>query len=342
MKLASVETILDIQPHPNADKLSLATVLGYVCIIAKDEFNIGDKIVLIQPDTVLPVQPWAEMFRKRSNRVKAIKLRGEWSFGIVLSFKALENVDNFSAYKEHRNLSELEVGTEISDIIGVYKYEPPVPQDLSAKGYLPTGLPKTDEERYQNMMDKLPFGCLVDITLKIDGQSATYFCKKNVETNEWETGICSRSLTIKPECVNNYTLINSRYNILEKLQKYCERYNVNLALRGEIYGNGIQAFESNPHGKLPLDFAAFNVYNMDTFKYEGPDDEFYYEKVCADVEMNIPVVPMIQRQVILTKGLVDHYAKDITKLNDKPFEGVVIKYAGGSFKIINLAYDERK
>jgi RNA ligase (TIGR02306 family) len=84
MKLASIETIKSIEKHPNADALDIATVLGYRCIVGRDAFSQGDKVVLIQPDTVLPDEPWAEMFRKRSNRVKACRLRGEWSFGIVM------------------------------------------------------------------------------------------------------------------------------------------------------------------------------------------------------------------------------------------------------------------
>lgn len=85
MKLASIEIISEIKPHPNADKLELAKVLGYTCIIEKDRYRAGAAIVLIQPDTVLPDKPWAEMFKKRGNRVKAMKLRGVYSFGIVMS-----------------------------------------------------------------------------------------------------------------------------------------------------------------------------------------------------------------------------------------------------------------
>lgn len=90
MKLASIELISDIQPHPNADKLELAKVLGYTCIVEKNKYKINDAVVLIQPDTVLPNEPWAEMFKKRSNRVKSCKLRGQWSFGIVMPLKILE------------------------------------------------------------------------------------------------------------------------------------------------------------------------------------------------------------------------------------------------------------
>jgi hypothetical protein len=111
-------------------------------------------------------------------------------------------------------------------------------------------------------------------------------------------------------------------------------------LRGELYGNGIQGFGKNPHGQLPLDFAAFSVYNMDKLCYEGPNDPHYYEKVAA--ELNIPVVPMLEKGVVFSPEHIDKYSMLIDKIDGKAFEGVVVKHAGGSFKIINLQYDERK
>lgn len=333
MKLASIELIADIQPHPNADKLDLAKVLGYTCIVEKGKYKVGDAVVLIQPDTVLPDKPWAEVFKKKGNRTKAIKLRGVWSFGIVMSPYDVCDLSDLKSMLLPSN-----IGKDISERIGVTKYEAPQPQQLDAKGQLPFGLGKTDEERYQNILD-LPFGEIVDVTLKIDGQSATYYCRKDRETGEWHTGICSRSLEMKPECSNNYTRINIKYDILSKLLNYCSFNDVSLALRGEIFGNNIQGHGNNPHAKMPLDFAAFSVYNFDTFQYENTDDTHNYVNVCNALQL--PTVPIIATN-ILTPELIKHYAEDISEIDGKPFEGVVIKHSKGSFKVINLAYDERK
>jgi len=333
MKLASIELISNIQPHPNADKLDLAKVLGYTCIIEKGKYKVGDAVVLIQPDTVLPDKPWAEVFKKKGNRTKAIKLRGVWSFGIVMSPYDVCDLSDLKGMLLPSN-----IGKDISERIGVTKYEAPQPQQLDAKGHLPFGLGKTDEERYQNILD-LPFGEIVDVTLKIDGQSATYYCRKDRETGEWHTGICSRSLEMKPECSNNYTRINIKYDILSKLLNYCSFNDVSLALRGEIFGNNIQGHGNNPHAKMPLDFAAFSVYNFDTFQYENTDDAHNYVNVCNALQL--PTVPIIATN-ILTPELIKHYAEDISEIDGKPFEGVVIKHSKGSFKIINLSYDSGK
>jgi hypothetical protein len=125
-------------------------------------------VILIQPDTVLPDEPWAAVFKARSNRVKATKLRGVWSFGIVLPVWGMFPIDVAAS---------INVGDEVSGLLGVTKYEPPAPQDLSAAGFLPRDLPKTDEERWQNISD-LPYGEVCDITLKIDGQSWSAYYKR--------------------------------------------------------------------------------------------------------------------------------------------------------------------
>jgi len=329
MKLATVETVAAVLPHHNADSLEIVRVLGYECIVQKDKFTVGQRVILIQPDTVLPDEPWAAVFKARSNRVKATKLRGVWSFGIVLPVWGMFPIDVAAS---------INVGDEVSGLLGVSKYEPPAPQDLSAAGFLPRGLPKTDEERWQNFTD-LPYGEVCDITLKIDGSSLSVYARK-LEDGSWETGVTSRSLRLKTECNNKYIQAVEKYDMINKLLSYCREHDVSLSLRGELYGNGIQGFGKNPHGQLPLNFAAFSVFNMDKLEYADPSDDHYYEKVCA--RLNIPVVPMLEKDVVLTPEHIQKYSSEIDKIDGKPFEGVVVKHAGGSFKIINLQYDERK
>ena len=173
----------------------------------------------------------------------------------------------------------------------------------------------------------------------VHNSSLSVYARKNAE-GEWETGVTSRSLRLKPDCDNKYTRGVAKYDILNKLLAYCQEHNVSLSLRGELYGNGIQGFGKNPHGQLPLDFAAFSVYNMDELKYEDPNDIHYYEKVCA--KLNIPTVPMLEKAVVFSPEHIEKYSVGTETIDGKPFEGVVVKYNKGSLKIINLKYDERK
>lgn len=92
MSLASIQPVLSVVKHPNADSLDIVKVLGYECIVRKDIWKVGDLCVFIEPDSVLPQVPWSIPYRSKSNRVRAIKLRGIFSFGIVESLSILGKI----------------------------------------------------------------------------------------------------------------------------------------------------------------------------------------------------------------------------------------------------------
>lgn len=320
MNPATIQTIKEIRIHPNADSLEIARVLNYDCIIKKGLFVIGEKIVFIMPDSVLPDKPWAAIYRAKSNRIRAIRLRQVWSEGLI------EKLSTF-------DLSET-IDGDVSSLLEIAHYEPPAPQDLSAKGNLPFGISKTDEESFGSIVE-IPFGQVVDVTLKIDGSSETFYCK--IIDGVPNLGITSRSLDLKLECDNKYTRIDKKYFILEKLAIYCLKRNVSLAVRGECYGEGLNASGINPHCKLPLDFRAFNILNLDTRTYESWDK---CEEVCAII--GVSVVPTLERKILLTPELIKKYREDLEKIDGQPFEGVVIKGNGFSFKVLSKLYDSKK
>jgi hypothetical protein len=169
--LATVEKILKIDAHPNADSLEIATVLGYQCIVRKGAHSVGEAIVFIQPDSVLPAdREWASeviKYTSGNGRVKAVRLRGSWSMGLVMPLSIL-------AAGEPRLVLD---GQEVSKMLGIIAYEAPIPKNLNAKGGLPFGMPRTDESRWQNVRDlDTLLGNLVDVTLKVDGSSFTAYC----------------------------------------------------------------------------------------------------------------------------------------------------------------------
>lgn len=326
--LASIETIQEILPHSNAEKLEFVRVKGYKCIVPKDKYRVGDGVVLIQPDTVLPDSQWAEVFKKYApKRVRAIKIRGEYSLGLVVDPKEIWGTE-LSFYTE---------GEDVAELIGVVKYEAPQPKELNAKGPLPYGIFKTDEERFQNI-DDLPFGKLVDLSLKRDGQSSTFYCKKIGDT--WETGITSRSLELKKECYNQFTQVEKKYKILEKLETFCRAQNKSLALRGEVFGGGIQNHSANPDRNKELSWECFSILDLDTLEYYRKGEEFYFVDLCELIDL--PHVPIIERDVELTNDLISCYSENLETISGQLFEGVVINYNNGSFKVISQYYDSRK
>ena len=323
MKLASVELIKNIAPHPNADRISIAEVLGFQCIIPKDTYSIGQKIVFIAPDTVLPENTWAGFYlTKNKTRVKSQKIRGIWSVGIVESLERLGVP------------FDTEVGAEISSLIGVYRYELPVPQNLDAKGTLPFGIFKTDESNYQSI-DNLPFSQEVIVTLKKDGSSSSFYCKLDGE--KVYTGVTSRSMDLKLESFNPWTEADKKFNVLEKLKKYCLKHQTSLCLRGEITGKNLNDSSVNPDSKGPLRLSIYNLLNLNSLHYKSFDK-------CVELckELDIPSVPILER-AILTPELIKKYSEDLESIDGKPFEGCVFKESNGnSFKVLNKFYDSKK
>ena len=57
MKIATLEKIAEIKPHPNADALELAKINGWQVCVKKNEFKVGDWCLYITVDTVLEDVP---------------------------------------------------------------------------------------------------------------------------------------------------------------------------------------------------------------------------------------------------------------------------------------------
>ncbi len=337
MPYASLQRIKSVEYHNNADSLDVARVLGYKAIVKRDQYKTDDLIVFIEPDTVLPDVPWTAFYRAKSNRVKAIRLRGVWSMGII---ESVANVGYDGPLTE---------GLDISEILGVTKYDPPAPQDLNVSGPYGFGIPKTDEERYQGL-ESLPYGELCDVTLKIDGQSWSALYRQHTDIamdgadssieNIEDKAIGGRSFLYKLDCDNNYTRNERKYQVLDRLSAFCRERGTSLCIRAESYGNGIQKGVHNPHSRHPLDLAFYSTWLIDERRYARKGDPFYIFDIAP--LMGLPTVPVLEKDVILTPELIAKYDEGIETIAGQPFEGVVINWSGGSFKIINKAYDAKK
>ena len=93
-KLATVERIVSLEKHPNADTLDLIGVRGWTVISKSDQHKINDLVVYFEIDSFLPVDDRYEFLRKggfKSTknlgdgfRLRTMKLRGEVSSGLIL------------------------------------------------------------------------------------------------------------------------------------------------------------------------------------------------------------------------------------------------------------------
>jgi RNA ligase (TIGR02306 family) len=316
--LASIEQITRVYEHSNADSLEFLEVRNCQVIVPKGKYKEGQKIIFIWPDSILPDKPWAEFYKAKSSRVRACRIRGEWSFGIVETF---ENV----GYD-----GEIEIGKEISEDLGIFKYEAPPPKDLQAKGGLPFGIPKTDEDNHYKF-DFLPYGEICTVTRKIDGSSVSHYYHLESET----FGVMSRSLELKPECNNAYTEHLKQYDIENKLKDYCIQNQISLCVRGESCGNGRNGHKANVDAKQPTAWKVYSVWDIEKRRYIPLEEEHNFITVAN--ACGFEHVPVLEQNVVLTPELIKKYADD-----DIGFEGVVIHCKGNTFKVISKPYDSRK
>jgi len=356
-KLASIQKIIDIQAIPGADRIEVVTILGWEIIVSKSEnYKIGQEVIYCEIDSVLPDKAEFEFLRKSKFRVKTIKLRKQISQGLVLSLDHLPNKTIL--------FDKINIGKDVTTLLGITKYIPPSEREkvqrVKAKyhwtkkyiltNYLwrfqwfrefirptidlswPSHIPKTDEERIQNIPEILEEykNHKFSITEKIDYQSVTFTKIKN------KLVVCSRNLQ-NIDKTSLYWRIAEKYN----LDYICKQYD-NIVIQGEQGGPGVQknlykidapvlfVFNVIIDGKFlsPSEMKLFcNTHNLQTVPYLGfvTLSQFKTVKDIIDFAAGKSVVnPKIERE-----GLVFRYIADGKKVI--------------SFKVINnkflLKYD---
>jgi len=321
-KLATIRTIKELLPIEGADRIELAIVDSWKVVVAKG-LNVGDEVVYCEIDSFLPIKPEFEFLRKscyrkladgqEGFRLKTITLKKQISQGLCIPLKELPQ------------LAKNKVGDDVSDILGIVKYEPPIPANLSGvcKGNFPTFLKKTDEERVQNLskeyQEYLASGINFYATEKLDGSSATFYLKYG------EFGVCSRNLELKENADNSFWKVARSLDIENKLKKLP----YNACLQGELIGEGIQG---NPYKIKGQDVRFFNLFNIDTYELMPIDDLCNF---CQDVDL----LPVPNYDFILPKTIDELLliAEGKSALADVEREGLVIRSPDGkiSFKAIS-------
>lgn len=92
-KLVTIQKIMSLDPIPGADNIQVASVLGWKCVVRRDEFKVGDICAYFEIDSLLPVETWTDFLRKgdpRPFRLRTIKLRGVQSQGLALPMSHFE------------------------------------------------------------------------------------------------------------------------------------------------------------------------------------------------------------------------------------------------------------
>jgi len=220
---------------------------------------------------------------------------------------------------------------DVTEMLGIVKYEPPIPAELSGKvkGLFPSFIPKTDEERIQNLTKeygewKYQSKHQFYVTEKLDGSSATYYIK------DGEFGVCSRNLELLETEGNTFWKVARELNLEENMRATGK----NISLQGELIGEGIQG---NPYKIKGQTVRFFTGFDIDKYKRIS-----FPELIVMLADMGLQSVPVLNKEFgfMLPETVEDmlKYAEDKSVLNDKTErEGVVIRSMDGtiSFKAIS-------
>jgi len=305
MKLATVEKISDVITHPNADKLTIYKMDGLAWrVISGEKFNIGDLVVYIQTDTVVPNIDEFNFLANKKYRVNCIRLRGEYSNGLILPMSILPD-------------GEYNVGYDVTDIIGVKKYEKPVSYTSGdAAGPFPTHIiSKSDEIRIENHPDLIENFRNKDVyvSVKHDGSSLSII-------NHEKEGfmVCSRNNMIKESDKSKYWNPVFKYKLKERLP-------IGYSIQCELIGNKIQKNRENIKG---LDIRVFHVWKLEDRKLLDYDE---FKDFCDTI--GVPTVDLYYRGKFKWNSVDDmiEEAKKVKYSNNAIAEGLVWKLAHNEF-----------
>ncbi|MFF9036980.1 RNA ligase (ATP) [Streptomyces sp. NPDC014892] len=252
--------VLTIHEHPNADALELAQVGLYRAVVAKGAYRTGDTAVYIPEQSVLPAALIEELGLTgrlaggNADRVKAVRLRGELSQGIVCRPRALADVDLTAAVSD---------GTDFAERLGIVKWVPPIPPTMSGEvESAPDLLPWVDIENIQRHPGIFTPGEPVVLTEKLHGTAClvTYLAEGG-RIQVSSKGFGSKSLALKEDPRNLYWRAVHGHRVGEVAARLAERLGARrVGIFGEVYGAGVQDLTYGADGRRDtLGYAVFDV-----------------------------------------------------------------------------------
>jgi len=352
--------ILEIGEHDNADALEIAKIKGtqYQSIVRKGQFQTGDLAVYIPEQSIVPewllknLGLWdygkrkGKLAGKNGDRVKAVRLRGVFSQGLVYPLKY---VHNLSAQQgdwklippEDGTEKYVEIGQDVAEYLGITKWEPPIPTHMAGEVVaLPGKTLKYDIENvknYPNIAQALiDLQISVQITEKLHG---TWCCigvyptdihdeipyKRVIITSK---GLSGKGLAFKDNDAN----VNNLYmRTFKQLFDYDMFFNtlddlVNpesgpMFFLGEIFGTGVQDLT---YGLKDPEFRVFDIYDGQPGqgRYLTP-----YEVKLTINRMLLPfrTVPLLYEGP-LTRDIIHEYTNGLDNINGSHIrEGIVIR-----------------
>jgi RNA ligase (TIGR02306 family) len=285
-----------------------------------------------------------------------MKMAGVISQGIVFPMSVLPE----GTYQDEQ---------DVTDILGIHQYEGTMdieknePEEIQQKyprwlmrwawfrklvkqeqmdREFPAFISKTDETRIQNAPFYLRYPGHWVATEKVDGQSGTFFIRKQKGKHFWnrtvyDFGVCSRNYRLPVEDSSTYWYVAKKYHMEALLKKSLGNMDF-LAIQGECIGPKVQG--NKYHVKQP-ELYVFNVIT--------PQGRMDSESAAAwSRERGLKFVPFIDTDYQLPGSVQEvlDFAHGQSQLGDTLREGIVFRSKDGkqSFKAVDplflLKYDE--
>ena len=375
--LAHIEVIKDIQELPGYDRVALATILGWRCIIGKNDFNVGDKCIYFEIDSLVnPNDKRFAFMEKRKYKVKTQKMCKSISQGLAMPLS------------EFPELGDPDVGTDVTKELKVTYYDPEDRKRKSESGgdanskyksmgtrhpklfktkpirwlmkrtwgkkllfvffgkkkdnpkRFPSWIHKTDEIRVEN----IPWvindkNRAWSCTEKIDGTSTTFALEKI--RKGYDFAVCSRNIRQKDRDQECYHDVNVYWEMADKydVKNKLEKFaRDNNANQMYLQGETYGAkLQANPYKMEDRRFAAFNLW-VDGKRYSN--EELF--KWCD--EWDIPHVHLVFENHTLPDNMDDmkQEAEGFSVINpDVKREGLVYRDESdpyNTFKNVALSY----
>ena len=237
-KLASIQRIWKIEPIEGADRIELAHVLGWQCVVNKGQFKEMDPAVYFEVDSFLPIRDEFEFLRASSYRQndfmgegyrpKTMKFRGQISQGLLLP------VENFPEIP-----ADSEIGTDVTELLKVRKWEieERVTTGGTIIGTLPYDIPHTDETRVQAEPEliKAFAGLEYYITTKMDGSS------HSVGIDENGFHVTGHNYEYRDDGSSSFYELVKEMELRQKMERFAAEHDLKtFTIQGELCAPGIQ------------------------------------------------------------------------------------------------------
>lgn len=320
-----------IEPHPNADAIEIARVGDYQSIVKKGQFNDGDLAIYLPEQAVLPewmlkkMGFWDDAKQKGGltgslgNRIRAVKLRGILSQGIMLD--GVQDGDKLIVGSQADGLettcmsefdtvvlNEFREGDDVAEFLGVKKYEPPLPSHMNARivGVDFGATHKYDFDNLKKTPNLFDDGEEVVVTEKIHGTFIQIGVVPAASANEKyykgrviisSKGMGAKGFVLDHEDETNlYAQAAKKHGLLDKalveFSGVADRAGRPVFLCGEVFGatpTGAGVQDLTYTGEV-LDFRAFDI----CVGNRGSESYYYwpaFKEVCE--RLGIPMAPVL-------------------------------------------------